>query len=69
MTKKTIFSLLKGKSYYNGMNALAIQGLRIEAINDGMSILVGNDKFLWNIFYAKGLRGRPAWSVGNPIER
>ena len=69
MTKQTIYTLVKGKSYYNGISALTIQGLKIEAIYDEVSIVVGNNKFIWNIFYAKGLHNKHAWFVSEPLER
>ena len=72
MTTKTIYSILKGKSYYNGMSALGIQGLRIHAINDTekvKSMVVGKDDTIWIIYYCMGLRGRPAWTISEEMKR
>ncbi len=72
MTNKTIYSILKGKSYYNGISALGIAGLRIHTLNDTdkvKSLVVGNDKTVWVIYFCTGLRGRPSWTIGETIER
>jgi hypothetical protein len=71
MTKATIYQILKGKSYYNGVSALGIQGLRIHSISDVnhvKSVVVGNNRFIWCIYYCAGLHGKPAWTVNEQLE-
>ena len=72
MTTKTIYSILRGKNYYNGMSALGVQGLRIHAINDSehvKSMVVGSSDTVWIIYYCTGFHGRPAWTVSEEMKR